>query len=103
MVLYIVNAAFFSPKDIDAEIVSLQKSFDMTDEGELQDYLGTHFIWHPNGIIELQQQKGIDHCLDFIGMGSSADTVKLHNTPAEATKVLQKDETGPPCKQSWNY
>ena len=92
----------FHPKDIDVEIVSLQKSFDMTEEGELQDYLGTHFIWHPNGIIELQQQKGIDHCLDSIGMGSSADTVKLH-TPAEVTKVLHKDENGPPCKQSRNY
>ena len=105
LVLYIDDAAFFSPKakDINAEIMSLQKSFDMTDKGKLQDYLGTCFIQHPNGIIELQQQKAIDHCLNFIGMGSSADTVKLHNTPAEATKVLYKDETGLPCTQSWNY
>ena len=46
LVLYIDDAAFFSPnaKDIDDEIVFLQKSFDMTDEGKLQDYLGTHFI-----------------------------------------------------------
>ena len=43
LALYIDDAAFFSPnaKDIDDEIASLQKSFDMTDEGELQDYLGT--------------------------------------------------------------
>ena len=34
LALYIDVAAFFSPnaKDIDAEIVSIQKSFDMTDE-----------------------------------------------------------------------
>ena len=36
-------------------------------------------------------------------MGSSADTVKLHDTPAKATKVLHADETGSLCKQSWNY
>ena len=41
LVLNIDNAAFFSPnaKDITAEIVSLQKSSDMTYEGKLQDYL----------------------------------------------------------------
>ena len=59
LVLYIDDDAFFSPnaKDIDAEIVSLQKSFNMTDEGELQDYLGTCFIWHPNGIIKFNNTK----------------------------------------------
>ena len=105
LVLYIDDAAFFSPnaKDINTEIVSLRKSFDKTDKGKLQDYPGMCFIRHPNRIIELQQQKAIDHCLDFIGMGSSADTEKLHDTPAKATIVLHKDETGPPCKQSWNY
>ena len=35
-------------------------------------------------------------------MGSSADTVKFHDTLADTTKVLHKDETGPPHNQSWN-
>ena len=45
VVLYIDNGVFFSP-DADAiqqEIKSIQKSFDLTDEGDLQDYLGTCF------------------------------------------------------------
>ena len=41
--------------------------------------------------------------LNVIGMGSSADTVKLHNTPAKATRVLHVDKTGSLRKQSWNY
>ena len=39
------------------EIKSLQKSFDLMDEGELKDYLGTRFIKHKDSQIKLQQQK----------------------------------------------
>ena len=35
-------------------------SFELTDEGELQDYLGTRLTNHPDGRIELQQKKMID-------------------------------------------
>ena len=48
MVIYTDDAAFFSPSSqaIDEEIASLKKAFNLTDEGELQDYLGTRFIRH---------------------------------------------------------
>ena len=51
LVLYTDDAAFFSPsaQAIDNEIASLNKAFNLTDEGELQDYLGTHFIHHTDG------------------------------------------------------
>ena len=51
LVLYTDDASFFSPsaQAIDDEIASLKKAFDLTDEGELQDYLGTHFIRQTNG------------------------------------------------------
>ena len=38
---------------IDFEINSLQKSFDITDDGELKDYMGTRFTKHKDGSIEL--------------------------------------------------
>ena len=43
LVLYIDDAALFSPNStaINCEIMSLKQSFDLTDEGDLQDYLRT--------------------------------------------------------------
>ena len=43
LVLYVDDAAIFSPNSmaINHEIMSLKQSFDLTDEGDLQDYLGT--------------------------------------------------------------
>ena len=61
LVLYIDGAALFSPNPmaINHEIMSLKQSFDLTDEGDLQDYLGTRLTKHPAGRIELQQKKTI--------------------------------------------
>ena len=105
LVLYTDDAAFFSPsaQAIDDEIASLKKAFDLTDEGELQDYLGTRFIRHTNGRMELQQQKSIDNCLKLLGMGEDKENVKLHNTPAESSKILHADINGTDRKQMWNF
>ena len=79
LVLYTDDSAFFSPsaQAVDDEIASLKKAFDLTDEGELQDYLGTHFICHTDGRMELQQQKSVDNCLNQLGMGK---TKKMSNS-----------------------
>ena len=105
LVLYTDDAAFFSPnaQAIDDEIASLKKAFDLTDEGELQDYLGTRFIRHTDGRVELQQQKSIDNCLKLLGMGNNNENVKLHDTPAESSKILHANNDGMDRKQVWNF
>ena len=105
LVLYTDDAAFFSPNAqvIDDEIASLKKAFDLTDEGELQDYLGTRFIRHTHGRMELQQQKSIDNCLKLLGKGEDKENVKLHDTPAELSKILHVDSNGMDRKQMWNF
>ena len=105
LVLYTDNATFFSPsaQAIDDEITSLKKAFNLTDEGELQDYLGTRFIHHTDGRMELQQQKSIDNCLKLLGMGKDKENVKLHDTPAESSKILHADNNGTDRKQLWNF
>ena len=105
LVLYMDDAAFFSPsaQSIDDEITSLKKAFDLTDEGELQDYLGTRFIRHTDGRVELQQQKSIDNCLNLLGMGEDKENVKIHDTPAESSKILHADNNGIGRKQGWNF
>ena len=79
---------------INCEITSLKQSFELTDEGELQDYLGTWLTMYPDGRIELQQKKMIDSCLDMLGMGPSSKNVKTDDTPAESSKILHTDEDG---------
>ena len=105
LVLYVDDAALFSPDSaaINREIDSLKKSFELTDEGELQDYLGTRLTKHADGRIELQQKKTIDNCLDMLGMGPSSKNVKTHDTPAESTKILHADEDRDTRKHAWNY
>ena len=88
---------------INCEITSLKQSFELTNEGKLQDYLGTWLTKYPDGWIKLQQKKMIDNCLDMLGMGSSSKNVKTHDTPAESSKILHTDEDGANQKHAWNY
>ena len=105
LVLYVDDAALFSPDSaaINREIDSLKKSFELIDEGELQDYLGTCLTKHADSRIELQQKKTINNCLDMLGMGPSSKNVKTHDTPAESSKILHADEDGDIRKHTWNY
>ena len=105
LVLYVDDAALFSSDSaaINREIDSLKKSFQLTNEGKLQDYLGTCLTKHDDGRIELQQKKTIDNCLDMLGMGPSSKNVKTHDTPAESSKILHADEDGDIRKHAWNY
>ena len=105
LVLYVNDAALFSPDSaaISREIDSLKQSFELTDEDELQDYLGTRLTKHPDSHIELQQKKTIDNCLDMLGMGPSSKNVKTHDTPAESSKILHANEDGDTQKHAWNY
>ena len=103
--LYVDDDALFSPDSvaINCEIVSLKQLFELTNEGELQDYLGTCLTKHSDGHIELQQKKTIDNCLDMLGMGPSSKNVKTHDTPAESSKILHADKDGDTQKHAWNY
>ena len=105
LVLYVDDAALFSPNSvaINREIMSLKQSFELTNEGELQDYLGTQLTKHPDSQIELQQKKMIDNCLEMLGMGPTSKNVKTHHTPAESSKILHANEDGANQKHAWNY
>ena len=103
--MYVDDAVLFSPsaKALNTEIQSLQTAFYLTDEGELQDYLGTCFTWHPDGMVELEQYKTIDNCLKLIGMGNDNNHIKTHDTPAEAIKILHADQNGEAWNVTWNF
>jgi hypothetical protein len=55
LVVYVDDAILISPSKalISKEIASIQEDYDLTDDGELQDYLGTRFDQKPDGSLEL--------------------------------------------------
>ena len=95
LLLYVDIATLFSLNSaaINGEITSLKQSFEVTDEGELQDYLGTCLTKYPDGQIELQQKKMINNSLDMLGMGPSSKNVKTHDTPAESSMQMKMGHT----------
>jgi hypothetical protein len=97
LVLYVDDAILISPfkSKIDFEIKSLQQAYDLTDDGELKDYLGTRFTRQSDGSIILEQPRMIERILDMVGLGSD-ERVKMHDTPACDRNLLDKDPDGEP-------
>lgn len=57
LILYVGGAYFISvyKHKIDSEIKSLLQEYDLTDDGDLKDYLGTRFDWHIDSSVILTQ------------------------------------------------
>lgn len=110
LTLYVDDAALFGPdgEAIDSTIKSLQQSFDLTDEGNLKDYLGVRITRNPDGSALLSQPRMVERCLKLVGMPAEASQddvphTKIHETPAVCRPILSKDPNGQPRKQRWDY
>ena len=103
LILYVDDACLISPSNeqIDKEIKSLQVDYDLTDDGELSDYLGTRFTKLSNGTVHLTMPRMIERVLDVVGLNHPDSNVKSHDTPA--TTVLQPNQQDTPRLHSWNY
>ena len=103
LILYVDDACIISHNKlkIQHEITSLQKDYDLTDDGELQDYIGTRFERHSNGSVTLTQPRMIDRLLTIVGLDSTDTHIKLHDTPANA--ILQDNANALPREQKWHY
>ena len=99
LILYIDDACIISPSQsmIDAEIASLQKDYSLTDEGKLQDYLGTRFDRNQDGSVTLTQPRMIDRAIAIVGLHKPDCHVKTHDTPA--TDVLTSSPASKPRVQ----
>ena len=74
--------------------------YDITDEGDLTDYLGVHVTMQEDGTIHLTQPHLIQQIIDDVNFQKNT---KVKETPAESTKVLNKDEAGKAHKASCGY
>ena len=103
LILYVDDACLISPhkSKIQQEIASLQQDFSLTDDGPLQDYIGTRFERHTDGSVTLSQPRMIERLLTIVGLDSKDTHIKMHDTPA--VSVLLDNPSAPPREQSWHY
>lgn len=99
-VVYVDDAILIGPdsKQIDAIIASLQKDFDLTDEGDLSEYLGIK-VARDGPSMTLTQPTLINRILAIVKL----DQTRRNPVTTPATKVLQRDSSGPTRKHSWDY
>lgn len=105
LVVYVDDAVLISPTKgmIQREIDSLKREYTLTDEGELQDYLGTRFRHLPDKSIELTQPRMIERVLKIVGLDPKDENIKTHDSPAASDKLLDNNPNAAPRKQHWNY
>ena len=108
LLAYVDDCIIISPSDddIDEVIESLKqptadtRAFDMTDEGELSDYLGVKITRQDDGTIHLTQPHLIDQIISDLGLKPNTKTKEM---PALTSKVLNKDINGHPFREDWHY
>ena len=68
-ILYVDDACLVSPSNtlIDHEIKSLQSDYDLTNDGELNDYLGTRFTKLDDGSVKLTMPRMLDRIFSLYG------------------------------------
>jgi hypothetical protein len=105
LVVYVDDVILISPNkpQIQEEILSLQKDYDLTDDDALKDYLGTRFERHGDGSISLTQPKMIEQVLQVVGLNPTKARTKLHDSPASEHNLLENDPDAPDRLQKWNY
>jgi hypothetical protein len=100
--VYVDDGIIAGPRkeDIDQIIVDLQTMFNVSDEGDLTDYLGANIETCEDGTIKLSQPHLIDQTIEDANF--QADT-KFEAMPATSTKILHKDPSGNPHHATWHY
>ena len=68
-------------KNLTGNLVANQ-DYDLTDDGELEDYIGTRFERHKNGSVTLSMPRIIDRVLEIVGLNSTDIRIKLHDISA---------------------
>ena len=95
-----------STKAIDALIHSLQngqEGFNLTDEGNIDKFLGVEITNRANGEFEMSQPHLISRIVAFLGLEVLGEKVKHRDRVPASSVILDKDLEGKPRKKSWKY
>jgi hypothetical protein len=88
--------------DVDEFIADLRKAkCNVTDEGNLSDYLGVKIEKLPEGKFKLSQPHLIDSILEDLGL--NLDNTISKPTPALSSKIISRDFDGPAFNELWEY
>lgn len=79
---------------------SLPKRYNLTDEGEVDEYLGVKVTRQEDGSIKLAQPHLIDDIIKDMGF---KENTKGKPIPALSSSILQRDEGGKPHDEAWEY
>ena len=84
---------------MDNMITSLKKDFDLTDEGDVDTFLGVQFHYLEDGEIKMSQSGLIKQTLKDVGIENYS---KCHSTPV-VTELLKRHTDAQPFNASWEY
>jgi hypothetical protein len=100
--LYVDDGILAGPSAVEIQkiIEELDGLYDMTDEGDITDYLGVNVEKLPDGNISLTQPHLIEQVISLVNFQPKT---KSKPTPASPSKILRKDESAPPHKADWSY
>ena len=100
--VYVDDAILLSPhsKSIDASLQALRTSFNLTEEGDIADYLGLQVTRLTTGTLSLTQPQLIASILKDLNF---AKNPKAKNTPAASTHLLPHDPEGDHFDEHWDY
>ena len=99
--IYVDDTIFFAKDQtiIQNMIESLQKDFDLTDEGDVDAFLGVKFDNLPDGQIKMTQTGLIEQILKDVGIQNES---KAHSTPTLSEPLLP-NEGASPFEAKWSY
>ena len=103
-VLYTDDSLLAGPdkSEIDQIVKDLKKAkLNITDEGDIQDFLGVNISMKEDGTIHLTQPHLVDQVVEDLGL--MQDNVKFKTTPAKSSEVLKRDANGKDFDRSFNY
>ena len=101
-VIYVDDTLFFSkdPSKVDKVISNLQKlNFELTDEGDVDAFLGIKVEQLPDGTINMTQPELINRVITTLGLDGES---KQHKVPA-VSRPLHAHKDGAEREKKWNY
>jgi hypothetical protein len=102
LLIYVDDGILCGPsaKEIRIILAELATIFDITDEGEMDAYLGVKITRPTPDTIELTQPHLIQQILDDMGM---KENTKTKDKAAPSSTILRRDQNGEPFNEKWDY
>jgi hypothetical protein len=100
--VYTDDGIFCGPNkdDIDTCMIELGQCFDITDEGDIDEYLGVKVTRLDDGTIKLTQPQLIDSIIADLGF---KENTKGKDTRAPSTASINRDINGSDHDELWEY